>query len=97
MNFLEFASSLPLIKNFVQCKPDIWHTPRGAFISQSIGNVAVFSCAEETFKIYLFIFNKVCFQAENSFVFPDSTNQAKGKTGKQEAEKLDDVVNAASV
>lgn len=96
MNFLEFASSLPLIKNVVWYRPDSWHTPKGAFISHYSWCCHCKLLQKKHFKIPLL--NKVCFQAENSFVVPGSTKQAKGKAGEQETKQKDDVaVNVAVV
>jgi len=64
MNFLEFASSLPLIKNIVWYRPDSWHTPKGAFISHYCRCCHCKLLQNKHFKIPLL--NKVCFQAENS-------------------------------
>lgn len=86
MHFQEFANPLPLIKNIVQCKLDSWHTPREAFISQSIAGVPRVSCPQETQTLFIPLLKQVFFQGGESLV-NGSTNQARTTAGKQEAKK----------
>lgn len=61
MNFQGFANSLQLIKNIVYCKLNSWHTPKGAFISQSTAGVAIASSAQETPILFIPLSKEVFF------------------------------------